>query len=166
MFSLNEYKETDADMIISWIGSEKVFRQWSADKYENYPPKAEDINNFYNSMKSQGAKVFSFCDDDKVIGHFLLRLLTEYEVDSVRLGFIIVDSSVRGKGYGRIMLEHALEYAFTEIGANRVTLGVFENNPNARKCYESVGFKQYGESAYNIHGEEWKCLEMEFLRKV
>lgn len=164
MFTMRDYNESDAQIILSWITDEFSFRQWSADKYESYPPKPEEMNSFYNEMKSNGAKPFVFYDADKAIGHFILRSLTDEDVKTVRIGFIIVDSNIRGKGYGRRMLETALDYAFKVLYAQRVTLGVFENNPKARKCYESVGFRQWSESSFTINGENWKCFEMEIYK--
>lgn len=161
MFTICDYNESDAQIILGWITDEKSFRQWSADKYESYPPKPEEMNRFYKEIKSNGAQPFVFYDDNKAIGHFILRPLPDENVKTVRIGFIIVDSTIRGKGYGRRMLELALEYAFNTLDAQRVTLGVFENNPKARKCYESVGFRQWDESSFIVNGENWKCLEME-----
>ncbi len=163
MFSIREYKNTDAEIFISWITDERSFRQWSADKYEAFPPKSEEINAFYDSMKPQGVRAFIFCDGGKEIGHFILRPLLDENIKTVRIGFIIVDSTIRGKGYGRKMLESAIEYACEEFGADRITLGVFENNPKALKCYESVGFSKWCETTCTIDGEEWKCLEMEYV---
>jgi len=161
MFSLRIYRESDADIILGWLSDEKSFRQWSADKYKDYPAKAEDMNAFYREVAAQGGKPFVSCEDGKVIGHFIMRPISDEVIKTVRFGFIIVDSSIRGKGYGRAMLNEALCYAFDRLCAGRVTLGVFENNLQARKCYESVGFKQWGETTYTINGDEWKCLEME-----
>lgn len=39
---LREYKETDANVILSWIKNEREFRLWSADRYETYPIVAYD----------------------------------------------------------------------------------------------------------------------------
>lgn len=164
MFSIKDYYPQDAVTILSWIPDEKVFRQWSADKYKDYPAKPEDMNTFYEEMMHNGGRPFVFCDDDKVIGHFVLRPLTEEITPTVRIGFIIVDSSVRGKGYGRKMLEAAFDYAFVNYDCKRITLGVFENNPKAKKCYESVGFRQWGSTTCRINGEDWLCFEMEYLK--
>ena len=161
LFALRNYQESDAEIILGWISDEKSFRQWSADKYKSYPASPEDMNAFYREMKAQGGIPFVFTEDNKVVGHFIVRPITDEDTVTYRLGFIIVDSTVRGKGYGKAMLSFALEYAFSTLSAKRVTLGVFENNPNALRCYESVGFKQVGESYYSINGETWKCLEME-----
>lgn len=164
MFGLREYIESDADLILSWICDEKSFRQWSADKYEKYPATPQDINSFYDEVRANGGTPFMFCDDDKEIGHFIIRPVSDENMRTFRLGFIIVDSSIRGKGYGKKMLNVAFDYAFGDLKAERVTLGVFENNPKARLCYEAIGFRQWGESIFSINGEEWKCLEMECIR--
>ncbi len=163
MLSLREYRPEDAELILSWINDERTFRQWSADKYESYPAKPEDVNGFYEGIMPNGARPFVFCDD-RVMGHFILRPLPSEDVKTVRIGFIIVDSSIRGKGYGKKMLEAALEYAFSTFNCERVTLGVFENNPKALHCYESVGFRRCGEEYFSINGERWKCLEMEYSK--
>lgn len=166
MFTLRNYVPADAQTILGWITDEKTFRQWSADKYEIYPAKAEDVNKFYNEIIPNGARPMMFCDDGKAIGHFILRPLIDGSINIVRIGFIIVDSFIRGKGYGRKMLDTAFEYIFENYDCERITLGVFENNPKARQCYEAVGFRQYGEERYHIGDEDWKCLEMEYKRQV
>lgn len=164
MFEIREFKNTDAEKILSWIDNENAFRFWSADKYKCYPPDLQEMIDFYDSMKLQGAKALVFCDDGKEIGHFILRPIADESIKTVRFGFIIVDSSIRGKGYGKKMLLTALELAVKEFSAEKVTLGVFENNKSALRCYESVGFRQYGEEIYTIGTEIWKCLEMEWIR--
>ena len=165
MFTIEKYKNTDADKILSWLSDEKSFRQWSADKYKTYPSAADDMNLFYDSISKDGAKQYMFCDEGKAIGHFVLRPQCSERLKTVRIGFIIVDTSVRGKGYGRAMLELAIPFVFDEFNAERITLGVFENNSKAKKCYESVGFNCVGATEYTISGEIWKCFEMEVLRR-
>ena len=166
MFTIREYNEKDAETIVSWISDERMLRQWSADKYESFPITADDMNAFYAEIRENGGKPYSFYEDDKLIGHFVLRMLKDEKIDTLRIGFIIVDNSVRGKGYGSKMLSAAIPFGFKEYSAQRITLGVFENNPKARKCYESVGFTQWGETECLINGEPWKCAEMEIFRNT
>ena len=43
-----EYQENDALEILKWINNERDFRMWSADRYDIYPIKPDDINiNYY-----------------------------------------------------------------------------------------------------------------------
>ncbi len=101
-------------------------------------------------------------EGETIIGHILLRYPTD-DRTLVRFGFIIVDDSKRGKGYGKQMLHLAIEYARRELGARRITLGVFCENRSALECYKSVGFRITGEDSYWIDGEEWKGFEMDHV---
>ena len=63
------------------------------------------------------------------------------------------------------MLLLARKYAFEILGAKRLTLGVFDNNPGAYYCYKAAGFKEMGkEITMEILGEQWKDIEMEITR--
>ena len=99
---------------------------------------------------------------EEIVGHILLRYPTE-DRTVVRFGFIIVDDSKRGMGYGKHMLHLAIDYAKQELAANRITLGVFCDNHSAVECYKSVGFRITGADAYSIDGEEWNGFEMELI---
>lgn len=64
------------------------------------------------------------------------------------------------------MLQLAAKYAFEFLGAEKITLGVFENNPNAKYCYQSLGFQEIladNTKYYHILGQDWKCIEMELI---
>ncbi|MBR1911818.1 MAG: GNAT family N-acetyltransferase [Treponema sp.] len=89
--------------------------------------------------------------------------LNENDRSLVRFGFVIVSPELRGKGNGRKMLELAIQYAKSQLHASRITLGVFANNPKARACYESVGFKEYSVRSVNILGSDWECVDMELF---
>ena len=62
------------------------------------------------------------------------------------------------------MLELGLKYAKEIFGANKVSLGVFENNKPAYFCYKATGFEDVSQDEiekYTVMGEEWNCLELE-----
>lgn len=74
------------------------------------------------------------------------------------LGLETLADKKRGKGYGKEMLQLALEYAFGKLKVNKVTLGVFGNNSQAYYCYKAVGFKDIEQAEptfYTIMGEQW-----------
>lgn len=51
-----------------------------------------------------------------------------------------------------------------QFGANKVSLGVFENNESAYYCYKAIGFEDVSQDEiekYTVMGEEWNCLELE-----
>ncbi|MBO4810984.1 MAG: GNAT family N-acetyltransferase [Prevotella sp.] len=148
----------DAPTILSWIKDKTAFRKWSADRYPMFPPKPEDMVVQYDADN-----VFPYTaidDDGKVVGHIMLRY-PDSSKTVIRFGFVIVADQLRGKGYGKQMLQLAILKAKDEFGAQKITLGVFDNNPSACHCYESVGFIVTGSDTYLIDGEEWTGKEME-----
>lgn len=172
MLRLRPYKTEDAKMIISWCKDEVSFRKWTSDKYENYPITAEDMNHKYIDCNGDCAEPDNFYpmtafDESGVVGHLIMRY-TCAEKTTLRFGFVIVDDSKRGMGYGKKMLQLALKYAFEVFGAERVTLGVFENNPAAYHCYKAAGFRDVemkNEIRCEICGESWKIVELELTKQ-
>ena len=147
----------DAPVILSWIKDKTDFRKWSADRYSSYPPKPEDMLAQY---ANDNIFPFTAIDDaGKVIGHIILRY-PDSSKTVIRLGFIIIDNQLRGKGYGKQMLELAIQKAQRDYKVQKITLGVFDNNPSAIRCYESVGFTVTGTDSYLIDGEQWMGKEM------
>ena len=158
MMTLRPFTIDDAPIILSWIKDIAAFRKWSADRYPTFPPKPEDMVAQYESDV-----IFPFTaidDEGKVVGHIILRY-PDPSKTVIHFGFVIVDNNLRGKGYGKQMLQLAIQKAKNEFGAKKISLGVFENNTSAFYCYESVGFKVIGAESYTIDGEEWTEKEME-----
>ena len=156
---LRPFNPDDAETILSWCKDKHAFRLWSADRYKDFPAKPEEMLRQY---EGQNLHPLTATVDDLVIGHILLRFPSE-DKSVIRFGFVIVDDSKRGKGYGKQMLQLAIKKAQQEFGAKKITLGVFDNNPSAIHCYESVGFVVTGTDTYAIDGEEWTGKEMELV---
>lgn len=163
MIKLRPYKNCDAQYIVSWITDEYAFRQWSVDRYNHYPITASDMNLYYEKDKDN-ANIWGMTafDETGVIGHFTMRFPNDNQ-DELRLGFVIVDNLQRKKGYGKEMVSLAVQYAFEFIKVQKVSLGVFQNNIAAIRCYESCGFKEITTDqveSYLCMGERWNCIEM------
>lgn len=160
--NFRKYKEDDAKEILSWIKDEREFRLWSADRYNNYPALPSDINdNYLECQKALNFYPFTLEDNGKIIGHLILRN-PEEDKQVVRFGFIIVDRSIRGKGYGKKLIKEAIKYAKEKLGAREINLGVFTSNESAYECYKSVGFNVVAveKDAYRFYNEQWDCAEM------
>ena len=130
MLELRLYKSTDAQIIVKWLKNEYAFRQWSADRYENYPITADDMNNYCSQYSDKDLCKLTAVDENGIIGHLTIRFIDEAR-KTARLGFVIVDDTKRGQGYGKQLVSLAVAYAFDELKADKVTLGVFENNTPA-----------------------------------
>lgn len=160
--NFREYKEDDAKQILSWIKDEREFRLWSADRYNTYPILPSDMNdNYMQCKKTSNFYPFTLEDNGKIIGHIVLRNPEENK-EIVRLGFIIVDNKIRGKGYGKELIKEAIKYAKEKLKAKEINLGVFTNNESAYKCYKSVRFNVVSieKNMYKFYNEKWDCAEM------
>lgn len=166
---LRQYKPHDAETIVSWIKDEEALRKWSSDRFGDFPITSEDINQKYLENNGDCVEADNFYpltafDDSGVVGHLILRY-TDAEKKVIRFGFVIVDDAQRGKGYGKQMLQLAVKYAFEIYGAEKITLGVFDNNESAYHCYKAVGFVENGEEQFcELFGKQWRIIEMEINR--
>lgn len=154
---LRPFKAEDASTILSWIDNEHAFRLWSADRYKQFPATPSEMVAQYDSDVMYPMTACS--EDGKILGHILLRYKNKEKRD-VRLGFIIVDNTLRGLGYGKKMIQEAIHYAKNHLEAKKISLGVFLENQAAFQCYASAGFTAVGWESYNIDGNVWPGAEM------
>ncbi len=165
---LRPFKATDAAYIVTWCKDEYTFRQWSSDRWESFPLMPEVMLKKYQQENGDCVERDNFypltlTDGDEPAGHMILRY-TNQDKNTIRFGFVIVNPEYRGKGYGQRMLQLAKLYAFNILGAKKITLGVFDNNTAAHKCYQACGFKDLPSDEdiyYEVMGEKWRCIEME-----
>lgn len=167
MLRLRPYKACDAQEIVTWMKDEVSFHQWCADRFDSYPITADDLNRYYDEFayKDNFYEMTAF-DETGIAGHLIMRFLDE-EKKILRFGFVIVSDTKRGMGYGKQMLKLAIQYAFDILKVEKITLGVFENNPSAYSCYKSLGFKHSEENKdtyCDILNEKWKILELELIQ--
>lgn len=162
--TLRSYQPSDAAVITSWLKSEYLMRQWCADRYERYPVTPEDMNIYHErNIDGQQSRALTMTDGDDIVGYITLRTPADNPTEQ-RLGFVIVDDSKRGRGLGKALVSMAVKYAFETLGATKVSLGVFENNPSAICCYEAAGFHRVSlpeTESYECLGETWNYIEME-----
>lgn len=162
--TLRTYQPSDAALITSWLKSEYLMRQWCADRYERYPVTPEEMNTYHErNIDGQRSLALTMTDSDDIVGYITLRIPADDPTEQ-RLGFVIVDDSKRGRGLGKTLVSMAIKYAFETLGAMKVSLGVFENNPSAIHCYEASGFHRvlrHDTESYECLGETWNCIEME-----
>ena len=167
MLKLRPYKSFDAEVILSWLDSERTMRIWSGPRHPHFPPSLQEIQSLYDGY---GAQAVNFpmvaYDETGAAGVVTLRFWTPEEKE-VRLCNVLVDPSKRGCGIGQELLGMAVNYAFTCLKAEKVTLGVLDENEQAIRCYRSAGFRILPEETWRTFtflGRDWRCIEMEYDR--
>lgn len=161
MLDLRKMQACDFERVVGWIKDEDTFYKWSAGRLGEYPLSATFMKQCYDDiMQSMEAYPMMAYDGDTCVGHMMMRFLDK-DRSELRFGFVVLDSSIRGKGYGRQLIETAREYARNELHADNITIGVFANNEPAIRCYEKAGFARTGiVEEYTINGENWDCIMM------
>lgn len=124
--ALRPYRHTDANVITTWLKSEYLMRQWCADRYERYPVTPEDMNSYHQQyFDGHNSVALTMVDNEDIVGYISIRTPAD-DSSEQRLGFVIIDDSRRGKGFGKAIVSMAVDYAFSKLGAIKVSLGVFE----------------------------------------
>lgn len=123
MLRLRPYKSCDSKHIADWIKNEETFVKWGGERFGSYPINAKIIDDKYRLNNGDCVEDDNFYpmtafDDSGVVGHFIMRYINGNN-KILRFGWVIVDDTQRGKGYGKQMLELGLKYAFEISGVER-----------------------------------------------
>ncbi|TKD71252.1 GNAT family N-acetyltransferase [Pseudalkalibacillus hwajinpoensis] len=170
MIELHDFEPRDFQQLIEWIPSPDFLLQWGGPGF-TYPLTVSQLENYVDGANNDDSSVFVYKvihkELNKVIGHISLGKLDKKN-KSARIGKVLVgDENVRGQGIGQHMIEELLNIAFNQFNLHRVSLGVFEFNKSAIRCYENAGFKKEGLLRdYRKNGKEyWSLWEMSILEE-
>lgn len=93
---------------------------------------------FINTLSNEHAAYFTLYADGVFYGYIGMYDL----VDEVSIINVAVDPNTRSRGYGRLLMEAADNFA-RERGCGAITLEVRESNTPARTLYEKTGYQAY-----------------------
>jgi len=162
MMKIREYNgDKDFPVIRNWITDERTHAMWCANRTD-FPLQKESFDLLLNDMAERfGDKPYVAVDGDGTVEGFFCYSLNQ-DTQEGMLKYVMVDPARRGRGLGREMIRHAVQYAFDVTGADAVHLMVFSANERARKCYESVGFteRHRQEGAVSYDDEDWDRINM------
>lgn len=136
---LRPYTPSDSSTILSWCKTRRAFRLWSADRYKDFPATPEDMANQYADGIVYPLVAVA---DNQIVGHLIIRYPSE-DKTVVRFGFVIIDDTKRCKGYGKAMLNLAIDYAQKQLGARKITLGVFYRKPFGNSVLQISRFQNH-----------------------
>lgn len=146
MLRLRPYKPCDAREIVAWCQNEEVFRKWGGAHFGDYPIQAGTMNHVYlenngNCTESDNFYPITAFDDEGICGHFIMRYI-HGDNRIIRFGWVILSPGRRGRGYGKEMLSLGIKLAREIYRAEKLSIGVFEDNLPAYHCYKSLGFQE------------------------
>lgn len=107
-------------------------------EHEAYPdPWTQGM--FQQEITNRTSQFFVAFVDDALAAYAGFWLV----VDEVHITKFTVAAPFRGRGYGRLLMEHLIELGL-QLGGTTVRLEVRESNTPARKLYEDLGFEVTG----------------------
>jgi ribosomal protein S18 acetylase RimI-like enzyme len=108
---------------------------------EGYPTGASSVEARLERFAGSDSDVIVADHDGEILGFVALHVVPRFEHDDtfVRIVALVVDSAVRDRGIGRVLIAEA-----ERIGRNRaaafVEITAGHHRPGARHLYESLGY--------------------------
>ncbi|WP_454052586.1 GNAT family N-acetyltransferase [Clostridium sp. Marseille-Q7071] len=168
MVKLEYLLEEDFDKIIKWNEntSPEYLMQWAGPTYKHPITKDQIAENFKNISDKEESQVFIYkiiyTESNEIIGTIqLIKTDNANKVGRI-VRFLIGEESIRGKGIGTAAIDEILNIGFNTFLLEEITLGVFDFNHGAIRCYEKVGFKKtkITENARVVGNKYWNLYEM------
>ena len=166
MIRLRPYKTKDAYEIVKWISQREEFFLWCADLID-YPFNIESMNKLSTEFDKDdmGWLVTGIDNSGRPIG-FAALSKADFEKNNIHLGFVLINSSLRGKRIGIELIEAVKRYCYDILHFDSITLKVFADNAAAAKCYLSCGFKETSRQTryFESIGKEYEGISMQCLK--
>lgn len=160
----------DLARVLEWnAGTDEAFlMQWAGPLFR-HPLTEEQLLDHWGPViaGTQPDTRFYRIEDGEAIGVVELALIDRVNRSARVARLLLGRGEHRGHGVGAAALRLLLQVCFGELDLNRVSLGVFDFNTPAIRCYEKVGFRKEGliREARRVGEEYWSNFEMGILRR-
>lgn len=102
----------------------------------------------FENIKDHEAALFTIAEAEVVYGY--VHAAKSWN-NMVEIRWIVLDVSIRGRGYGKMLLDEVLEWAL-QLGVAGIRLESQSNNVAACRFYKRYGFKFGGYDEYLYRG--------------
>lgn len=171
MITLQKFEVRDIPRLIQWTPDAKNLMLWAGPGYR-FPLDHDQVMETFEKTRAEKPSHYMFKvvheGTQEVIGHLEIMAL-DYQKGTAVLGRVLIgDQSNRGKGYGEEMIRTALKIGFEDLNLKELTLGVFDFNQAAIKCYHKLGFQAYEtlENFRQVEGESWTLIRMKLVKGI
>lgn len=169
MIKLEYFGKEDFKQLIEWISSEHLMINWAGSLFKY--PLTEDSLEWYiedtNNLDSSDVFIYKAVDINtgETVGHVSLGSVSTKN-KAARISRVLIGSSLhKGKGICKDMINAVLKIGFEDLKLHRISLGVYDFNRSAIRCYESCGFVKEGlmRDVLKYEDHYWSLLEMGIL---
>jgi len=139
---LRSVSSEDYESLFRWVNDRDTRIQSGAFEPVSWMEHKEWIE---RTLQAKDAKIFIIANrqDGSAIGHVLLTEISSVH-RSCSLSIRIGSEVDRNKGLGTEAMTLLLEYAWRDLGLNRIQLTVRTDNERARRSYQKSGFRIEG----------------------
>lgn len=142
-FIIRETEFKDYEYFAQWEKDPVVTQYLSFDEERTYEDVVtEALYNKFSKEKMDFTIVAR--DSGEPVGRIYISRVDRHSDSLDITKFYIGDHNLWGKGIGREIMNEILEYCFTFLHMERVTLDYYTGNKRASTLYESLGFKSEG----------------------
>jgi RimJ/RimL family protein N-acetyltransferase len=171
MIRLEYFTKDDFAQLIKWISTEELLTNWSGSLFR-FPLTNESLDWYLedtNDLLHSDALIYKAVDiaSGEVVGHISLGGISRKN-RSARISRVLVgDNAQKGKGICTLMIREVARIGFEELNLHRISLGVYDFNHAALRCYEKAGFIKEGlQRDILLHKNEyWSLVEMSMLEE-
>lgn len=142
-FIIRETEFKDYEYFAVWEKDPVVTKFLSFDEERTY----EDVvtEGLYNKFSKERIDLTIVArESGEPVGRIYISRIDRHSDSLDITKFYIGDPAMWGKGIGREIMNEVLEYCFTFLHMERVTLDYYTGNKRASTLYESLGFKSEG----------------------
>lgn len=174
MVKLEHLEKQDLVKILEWNANKSAdyLLQWSGPVY-SYPLTLDQMEEYFiNNVKKDNPDTFAYkillTDTGEFIGTIELREIDKKNKIGKVCRFLIGEENYRGRGIGAEALKEILKIGFEDFKFEKITLGVFDFNHSAIRCYEKVGFEieKFTKNARKAPTGYWNLYEMSIFAKT
>ncbi len=170
MIKLEYFSKEDFSLLMEWMNSEHLMTNWAGSLFRY--PLTEGSLDWYisetNDLHTSDAFIYKAVSTETghTVGHISLGSVSPKNRAGRISRVLVGNTSERGKGICSGMVNAVLNIGFEELKLHRISLGVYDFNRAAIRCYEKCGFKKEGLMRDVLRyddGTYWSLLEMGIL---
>lgn len=118
-----------------------------------YLESAYSLENLRRELEEPQSKNYLAVDERRLAGFMRLRVTNEVThllgPNTIEIQRLYVDTALKGKGIGSMLMREALEYAASK-SFDWIWLGVWEKNIAAQAFYSRWGFERFSEHIFQM----------------
>ncbi len=168
MIKLEYFTSEDFETLLNWIQDEELLLHWAGTQFR-FPLTKSKLDWYIkdtNDFESSSTLIYKAIESDsgKTVGHISLTSINRTN-RSARITRVFVAESERGKGLAEKMVKELIKIGFEQLDLHRISLGVYDKNHSAIKCYKKCGFHTDGvlRDIQRYKDGYWSLMEMSIL---